>query len=69
MNEATQNDIRKLLKRFGVEADRAIGEYMQRVPGNKPVQLRITLEDMTDYGDDAPEEWLYLQVDGEISHE
>ena len=69
MNEATQNDIRKLLKRFGVEADRAISEYMQRVPGDQPVQLRITLEDMTDYGDDAPEEWLYLQVDGEISHE
>jgi len=66
MNEATQTDIRKLLKRFGVEADRAISEYVKQVPGDKPLQLRITLEDMTDYGDDAPAEWLYVEVEGEV---
>ncbi|HOA23548.1 MAG: DUF6494 family protein [Aggregatilineales bacterium] len=66
MNEATQTDIRKLLKRFGVEADRAISEYIKQVPGDKPLQLRITLEDMTDYGDDAPAEWLYVQIEGEV---
>jgi len=66
MNEATQTDIRKLLKRFGVEADRAISEYIKQVPGDKPLQLRITLEDMTDYGDDAPAEWLYVEVEGEV---
>jgi hypothetical protein len=36
------------------------------VPGDKPLQLRITLEDMTDYGDDAPAEWLYVQIEGEV---
>ena len=66
MKEATQTDIRKLLKRFGVEADRAISEYIKQVPGDKPLQLRITLEDMTDYGDDAPAEWLYVQIEGEV---
>lgn len=69
MSEETQNDIRKLLKRFGVEADRAITEYIESVPGDQPLQLRITLEDMTDYGDEAPPEWLYVTVEGEVRRE
>lgn len=66
MAEETQTDIRKLLKRFGVEADRAISEYVKEVPGDKPLKLRITLEDMTDYDDDTPTEWLYVEVEGEV---
>ncbi len=66
MNEETREDIRRLLKTFGIQADEAIMEYLSRVPGNGPLVLRIALEDLTDYGDDAPEEWLYVEVEGEV---
>lgn len=69
MGEATQNDIRKLLKRFGVKADEMIKDYAEKVPGDQPLQLRITLEDMTDYGDNAPDEWLYVEVEGEVQRD
>lgn len=69
MGEATQNDIRKLLKRFGVKADELITQYVDSMPGDKPLQLRITLEDMTDYGEDTPDTWLYIEVEGEVQRD
>lgn len=66
MDESTGNDIRKLLKIFGVQADEAISNYLEHNPGVKPLHLRITLEDLTDYGDSYPEEKLHLEIERQV---
>lgn len=66
MNEDSRNDIRRLLKSFGVKADEALTAYLEKNPGNKPLHVRVVLEDLTDYGDAAPAEPLYLEIEGEI---
>ena len=66
MDESTRNDIRKLLKIFGVQADEAISNHVEHNPGGKPLHLRITLEDLTDYGDSPPEEKLHLEIERQI---
>ena len=67
MSEETRKDIRMLLKRFGVGADEAIIAHLARLPQARPLRLRCTLEDRTDYGDAPPEGApLSLVVDGEI---
>jgi hypothetical protein len=66
MSDETQQDIRRLLKRFGIEADEAVMAYIESAPGQGPLRVRLTLEDLTDYGDKTPETWLYVEVEGEI---
>lgn len=66
MDEATRTDIRRLLKRFGVQADEAITAHLERFPDNRPLRLRVVLEDWTDYGDAPPDEPLYLEIEDEI---
>jgi hypothetical protein len=66
MSEDTQQDIRKLLKTFGVKADEAITGYAERAPGEGPVRLRITLEPLhTDGGIEADAPTL-LVIEGEV---
>ncbi|TLN05714.1 hypothetical protein FDZ74_13405 [bacterium] len=66
MEETSLNDIRKLLKTFGVKADEEITHHLLKTRAGGPLLLRITLEDLTDYGDQSPEEPLHLEVKGEI---
>ncbi len=67
MDDTTRTDIRQLLKQFGITADEAIMDYLDQVPGGPPLRLRITLEDITDYGEeDAPQDWLYVDVEGTV---
>ncbi len=66
MEETSRDDIRKLLKTFGVKADEAIIAHLARNPGSKPLRLRVSLEDLTDYGEDKPAEPLWLEIEGEI---
>ncbi len=66
MSDASRDDIRKLLKSFGIQADEAIMDYLSRAPGDGPLLLRVTLEDITDYGEDSPDDWLYVEVEGEV---
>jgi hypothetical protein len=66
MEESTRNDIRKLLKLFGVQADEAITNHLERNPGREPLHLRISLEDLTDYGDSPPDEELRLEIERQI---
>jgi hypothetical protein len=66
MSEETQQDIRKLLKTFGVQADEAITGYVERTPGEGPVRFRITLEPLRTGGGievDAP---TLLVIEGEV---
>lgn len=69
MDEQTQQDIRSLLKRFGVAADEAIREHLARTRGTQPLHIRITLEDLTPYGEDGPEEELRVEIEGEVRRE
>lgn len=66
MEESSRNDIRRLLKTFGVQVDEAITAHLARHPGQKPLRIRLLLEDLTDYGGSAPDEPLHLEIEGEI---
>jgi hypothetical protein len=67
MGETVRDDIRNLLKEFGVRADGAVVTHLARNPDLEFLQLRLTLEDLTDYGDLPPEIPLSLTVEGEVS--
>lgn len=66
MEDITRNDIRKLLKLFGIQADEAITSHVATLDGSQSLRLRITLEDVSDYGDHPPAHPLRLEVDGEV---
>ena len=66
MTELNRGDIRRLLKTFGVGADEAIVAHLARNPDTDKLHIRVKLEDLTDYGDSAPDRPLELQVEGEV---
>lgn len=66
MDSSSRDDIRKLLKTFGIEADEQIVSYLARTEGDKPLRLRITLEDLTDYGTSPPAQELRFEMEGEV---
>jgi len=66
MEESSRNDIRRLLKTFGIQADEAIIAHLVRYPDTGPLHVRLSLEDLTDYGDAAPQEPLHLEIEGDI---
>lgn len=61
-----REDIRSLLKTFGIKADEVVIAHLARNPGGIPLQIRLILEDQTDYADHAPETPLHLEIEGEI---
>jgi hypothetical protein len=67
MDDNSRKDIRALLKTFGVKADEAIVGHLAKNPNVKQLNLKVTLEDMTDYGSNTPSESLSFVVDGQIS--
>ncbi len=50
MNSATHDDIRKLLKQFGLTADETLSAYIVENKPTQPLRLRIVLEEITDVG-------------------
>ncbi len=66
MDETTRNDIRRLLKVFGVQADEALMAHLDKHPELPTLRVRITLEDLTDYGAGALADPLTFQVEGEV---
>jgi hypothetical protein len=67
MSEDTaRDDIRKLLKTFGIQADEAVIRHLERLPQAKTLKVRLVLEDLTDYGGRVPEKPLTLSIEGEI---
>ena len=61
-----REDIRSLLKTFGLKADEIVIAHMARNPGDMPLQIRLILEDRTVYGDRPPETPPHFEVEGEI---
>ncbi len=68
MEDSSRDDIRKLLKTFGIQADEAIIAHLARNPDQQSLRIRLLLEDLTDYGDTLPEEPLRLEIEGDIRH-
>jgi hypothetical protein len=66
MDDNTRQDIRSLLKAFGIQADETIMDYLDGAPGEGPLHLRVTLSDLTDYGGSPPDEPLHLEIEGQV---
>jgi hypothetical protein len=66
VGEGSRDDIRQLVKEFGGSADGAIAALLARVAGAQPLRLRCTLEDLTEYGGEAPSQRLHLEVEGTV---
>lgn len=66
MEDSSRYDIRRLLKTFGIQADEAMISHLARHPGIEGLQIRLVLQDLTDYGDSPPDEPLHLEMEGEI---
>tara|TARA_Y100001936_G_scaffold80690_1_gene79253 strand:- start:397 stop:606 length:210 start_codon:yes stop_codon:yes gene_type:complete len=64
-DDMCKKDIRALLKTFGVMADEAIVGHIAKNPSAEILKLKVTLEDMTDYGDNNVE-ILELEVTKDI---
>lgn len=66
MEDNSRKDIRRLLKTFGIKADEAIIAHLAKHPQVNSLQLRITLEDLTQYDQDDPVVPLRLQIEDTI---
>lgn len=67
MDDNSRKDIRALLKTFGVKADEAIVGHLAKNPDVQQLNLKVTLEDMTDYGANSPSDALSFIVNGQIN--
>ena len=67
MNEPNAVNIRWLLKTFGIQADEAVMAYLGQNTNLDTLSIRLTLEDITNYGKNEPAERLFIQVKGDIS--
>lgn len=66
---ASEDDIRRLLRSFGIEADQTIQAHIKNMEKDVPLKLRLVIEDITDYGGTAPDQLpRLLEVEGEIRH-
>jgi hypothetical protein len=64
---ATNDDIRRLLRSFGIQADEVIQAHAKNAAGVEVLRLRVVLEDTTDYGGTAPSQpRRLLELDGEV---
>ena len=65
MRSGAHDDIRKLLKEFGVTADETISAYLIETKPTQPLNLRVVLEDVTEYAS-PPERPLRVEIHGEV---
>ena len=66
MASTKRDDMRTLLKTFGIQADEAVIAHLARNPQVKGLRLRLSLQDLTDYSLAQPDGDLALLVEGEI---
>jgi len=69
MESASRDDIRRLLKMFGIRADELIVAHLARTPSAGPLRLALILEDRTDYGKEPPADRLHLELEGDVRRE
>ena len=66
MEHGSRIDIRRILTAFGIKADEAMVAHLARNPDSSKLKIRITLLDLTDYGDSRPESPLSVTVEDEV---
>ena len=66
MEGSSRDDIRRLLKTFGIQADESLVAHLARNPGDAPLHGRLSLPDVTDCGERPPGEPLHLELEGRI---
>lgn len=66
MESASRDDIRRLLKMFGIRADELIVAHLARTPSAGPLRVALILEDRTDYGKEPPADRLHLELEGDV---
>jgi hypothetical protein len=64
MRSSTHDDIRKLLKQFGLTADETVSAYIIENKPVRPLRLRIVLEEVSDPAAPSP---LRVEVEGQVS--
>jgi hypothetical protein len=64
---SSRDETRNLLKTFGIQADEAVIAHLARNSQIKALRIRISLEDLTDYGSQTPTGTLALEIEGQIS--
>ena len=69
MSSTERDTMRALLKSFGIQADEAVIVHLARNPEIKSLQIRLTLEDLTDYGDTTPEGSLTFALEGTVDRQ
>ena len=62
----SRDDIRQLLKTFGIKADEIVIAHLARNPGAPPLRIRLSIEDLTDYGSHPPDRALHFTLEGDI---
>lgn len=67
MDDNSRKDIRALLKTFGVKADEAIIGHLAKNPQVTKLKLKVSLEDLTDYGSSTPSDTLSLEIESQIN--
>jgi hypothetical protein len=67
MDDTSRKDIRRILKTFGIGADEALVAHLARNPNLAGIRVRLTLEDITEYGDFTPPQPLKFVVEDKIS--
>ena len=65
-DSSPRSDIRRLLKSFGIQADEMIIAHLARNPASPELKIRITLTDLTDYGERHPDRPLNVEIEGTI---
>ncbi len=66
MRSRAHDDIRRLLKEFGLTADETVSAYLIETKPSRPLRLRIVLEDLTEY-DSPPSRPLRVELEGEVA--
>jgi len=66
MDDSSRNDIRRLLKSFGILADEKLIAHLAANPHVQSLRLRITVEDLTAYGDAPPQTPLAIDIVGDV---
>jgi hypothetical protein len=66
VEDQSRKDIRRILKTFGIQADERLVAHLARNPELSTIQVRITLDDVTEYPDTLEVEPVSLVIEDAI---
>lgn len=66
MSQSNPNEIRRLLKIFGIQVDNEVSKFLADHPEFETIQIRLTLEDISDYDETPPSDLVAITIEGEI---